>query len=157
MNKVYEFLEMLITSLWRRWCSPWYNISKLDCAYWVLTTEFDKENLDSPPYLISHGQKIWSLCVLLVTHLKVADCVYATLQVWSAQWGHNMSALEVAQSYSISLCTLFGKDSNRPNFRSIADSIIIRCGVGNPSSPFLNSVVLIQRLCRSMWTQRSVS
>ena len=44
-------------------------------------TELDRENPDFPPYLISHGQKIWLTRALLATRSKVADCVYAALQV----------------------------------------------------------------------------
>ncbi len=75
-----------------------------------MTTELDRENPDFPPYLISHGQKIGLTCVLLATRLEVADCVCATLQVWSTQCECNISTLEVAQSYSVSLHSLFGKD-----------------------------------------------
>ncbi len=103
----------------------------------VLITELDRENPDLPPYLISHGQKIESSRVLLATHSKVDDCVYAALQVWSAHCGRNISALEVAQSYSVSLRALFSKDPSRPNFCSIADGAIIRGGIGSPGSPYL--------------------
>ncbi len=88
-----------------------------------------RENLDFPPYFISHGQKIGASQVLLATHSKVANCVCAALQIWSAQCGRNISALEVVQSYSVSFRTLFGKDPTRPNFCSIADGAIIRGGI----------------------------
>ncbi len=48
-----------------------------------------------------------------------------------------MSALEVAQSYSVSSRALFGKDPTRPNFCSIADGAIICGGIGSPGSPYL--------------------
>ena len=95
---------------------------------WGYPTELDRENLDFPflPYLTSHGQKIGSNCILLIaTPSEVDDCICATLQVWSAQCGHNISALEDAQSYSVSICTLFGKDPNQPNFSFIADGVIL--------------------------------
>ena len=41
----------------------------------VVTTELDRENLDFPSYLISHGQKIGSSRVLLATRSEVAYCV----------------------------------------------------------------------------------
>ncbi len=74
----------------------------------IITTELDRENPNFPPYLISHGQKIGSSWVLLATRSEVRDCVCAALQVWNAQCGRNISALEVAQSYSVSLRVLLG-------------------------------------------------
>ncbi len=59
------------------------------------------------------------------------------LQVRSLQCGRNISILEVAQSYSVSLRALFGKDPTRPNFCSTADGAIIHGGVGSPGSPYL--------------------
>ncbi len=53
--------------------------------------------------MISHGQKIGSTRVLLAMRSEVADCVCATLQAWSAQCERNISGLEVAQSYSVSV------------------------------------------------------
>ncbi len=102
-----------------------------------LPTELDRENLDFPPYLISHGQKIGSSRVLLATRWEVTDCVCAALQVWSTQCGRNISALEVVQNYSVSLRALFSKDLTRPNFCSIADGAIICGGIGSPGSPYL--------------------
>ncbi len=100
------------------------------CMY---ATELDRENPDFPPYLISHGQKVGLTCVLLASS-EVADCLCAALQVWS---GRNISALEVAQNYSVSLRTLFGKDRTLPNYYSIADCAIIHGGIGSPGSPCL--------------------
>ena len=42
---------------------------------YVYIIELDRENLDSLPYLISHGQKIGSIHVLLAMRLEVAHCV----------------------------------------------------------------------------------
>ena len=89
-------------------------------------------NLDSPPYLISHGHKI-----VFATRSEVADCVCAALQVCSVQRRCNISTLKAAQSYSVSLSALFGKDPTRPNFCSIADAAIIRGSIGSPGSPYL--------------------
>ena len=47
----------------------------------IKTTELDRENPDFPPYLISHGQKIGSIRVLLAMRSEVADCMCAILQV----------------------------------------------------------------------------
>ncbi len=66
-----------------------------------------------------------------------ADCMCVALQVWSVQCGCNISVLEVAQSYSVSLRALFGKDPSRPNFCSIADGAMIHGGIGSPGSPYL--------------------
>ena len=107
---------------------------KFLCRYGP-TTELDRENPAFPPYLISHGQKIGSSRVL--HSLRVADCMCATLQVWSTQCERNISALEVGQSNSVSLHTLLGKDLTQPNFYSIADAGIIRGRIGSPGSPYL--------------------
>ena len=82
---------------------------------YACTTELDRENPDFPPCLISHGQKIRLSRVLLATRSEVADCVCVALPVWSMQCGRNISSLEVAQSYLVSLRALFGKDPTRPN------------------------------------------
>ncbi len=104
----------------------------------VITTEKDRERTrTSSPYLISHGQKIESTRVLLTMRSEVADCVCASLQVWSAQCGRNISVLEVAQTYLVSLRPLFGKDLSRPTFCSIADGAIIRGGIGSLGSPYI--------------------
>ncbi len=58
-----------------------------------------KENPDSPPYLISHGEKIGCIRVLLATHLEAADHrVCDQSQVQPEQLD---ATLEVAQSCSI--------------------------------------------------------
>ncbi len=110
----------------------WWGNHLMDC-YW----EVDRENQDFPPYLISHGQKIGSSRVLLAMRSEVDDCVCAALQIWSARCGGNISGLEVAQNYSVSLHALLGKDQTRPNFCSIADGAIIRGGISSPGSPYL--------------------
>ena len=106
-------------------------------SVWCWTTELDRENPDFPPYLTSHRQKIESARALLAIRSEVADWVCTALQVWSAQCGHNISALEVAQSYSITLRPLFGNDPNQPNFCSIADGVIIRRGIRSSGCPYL--------------------
>ncbi len=113
------------------------NDDKMDLYVYVITTELDKENPDFPPYLNCHGQKIGSSRVLRATRSELADCVCAALQAWSAQRGRNISTLKVAQSYSVSLRALFGKDPTQPNFCSIADGAIIRGGIGSSGSPYL--------------------
>ncbi len=54
-----------------------------------------------------------------------------------AQCERNIRALEVAQSYSVSLRALLGKDPSRPNFCSIAGGAIVHGGIGSPGSPYL--------------------
>ena len=118
-------------------CYSWTKLFFFNTSLRSVTTELDRENLDFLPYLISHWQKIGTTCVLLATRSEVADCVCVALQVWSAQCGRNISALEVTQRYSVSLPALFGKDPTRPNFCSIADGAIIRGGIGSLGSPYL--------------------
>ncbi len=45
----------------------------------IFSTEVDRENLDFPPYLISHRQKIGLTCILLATRSEVAGCLCVTL------------------------------------------------------------------------------
>ena len=56
-----------------------------EVGVWEIITELEMENLDSPPYVTSHGQKIWDICVFLLTHLEAADRVCTPLQVQTAQ------------------------------------------------------------------------
>ena len=63
-----------------------------------------------------YREKVRGICVLLVTHLEAADRVCAALQVQLAQLGHNVSAPEVVQNRTVSLCILFGEDLNTPSF-----------------------------------------
>ncbi len=51
-------------------------------------TELDRENLDFPPYLISHGQKIGSTRILLATsfgssHLRACDIASLKRAMWT--------------------------------------------------------------------------
>ena len=92
--------------------------------------------------------------VLHVGLSEVVDCVCAAFQLWSAQCVRNISALEVAQTYSVNLRTLFGKNPTRPNFCSIADGAIIRGGIGSPGSPFL--ILWFQQTKRHFWALSSL-
>ncbi len=94
---------------------------------------------------------------------EVADCVCMALQVWSTQRGCNISALEVAQRYSVSLRALFGKDRTRPNFCSISDGVIIHGGIGIPGSPCLilwgyhiDEVTFLFSVCPTQYTQHDM-
>ena len=46
-----------------------------------LTTKLDKENLDSSPHMISHGEKIGGTRVFHVPNSVTADHVCAAMQV----------------------------------------------------------------------------
>ncbi len=135
-----------------------FSVELKNFCFWLVDTELDREKTDFPPYLNCHGQKIGSSRVLLATCSKVADCVCAALQVWSGQHGRNISALKVAQSYSVSL----RKDPTRPNFCSIADGAIIHGGIGSLCSPYVILCLWVrcsewQRPCSQYWSRQHLT
>ncbi len=87
------------------------------------TTELDEENADSPPYLISHGEKIVVYRFCFITHSETVDRVCAAMEVQP-----------VHLTLHVSVC---GKDLNIPNFCSLFDDKNIICGdIGSLSSPY---------------------
>ncbi len=115
----------------------WRGLLRFWNCYFCCMHRIKKGEPGLPLYMFSYGQKIGSSRVLLVKRSEVADHVCAALQVWSAQCGRDISALEVAQSYSFSLRSLISKNPTQPNFFSIADGAIMRGGIGSPGSPYL--------------------
>ncbi len=101
---------------------------------WVLLTELDGENPDfDKPWAENWVDLCFARNVFGCNWLCVCDI--ASLK--RAMWTQHISALDVAQSYSVSLRALFGKEPSRPNFCSIADSAIIHGSIGSPGSPYL--------------------
>ncbi len=102
--------------------------------------------LDS--YLISHGEKIRVIQVFLVTQFEAVDHMYAALKVQpvhfiDTSWYNTLTALQ-ENCRRISLCVLFSKDPDTPQFLlhcSVADDTIIYGSIGNLSGLTLLTVV----------------
>ncbi len=118
--------------------STWLTVKfEIEGIKWIWTTELDRENLDFPPYLISHGQKIGLTRVLLAMRSEVADCLCAEFaSLKRTMWTQHKLPWSCAK-LSVSLGTLFCKVPTQPNFCSIAYSASICGGIGSPGSPYL--------------------